>query len=1414
MKKILLFFAALFLTAGASFAQTGVRVGTGANPVISVTTPGGPLMSVPNATISFCNVPANGVPCTNKASTWTDSTLTTACPSSTQVVLDGSNVCVGSTDQYGNWGVWVASGQYAYTVTLPTGASTGPFFVTAGGSGGSGVNPAAPGLATQFSNAAVSGLQTISNGGVPFGYASTPSPGVYNVPVSNSVAGPRPALDATNPIYAGGAKGINTDDTAALQAVIAAACSTTIGGVSEAPDILLPPGFYGVQQVQTGTSATASPLNVPCAVHFRGAGGQLTQFGLVPMAILSVIPGASPNSAALISVTIDSTHPIGGVTFDGVDVEGYNRAVTYFNFTDVHATHSAFRAKVTGLTDNAPLQFVNGFGIYFDHNVIGFNTPNPALIGNLPDVQFLGETEASGDIVYLAHFTDNTLYGACYQYDQRAPSNGPVPTAFYFEFEGCEDSAQGYFNVISTTSNPSGIAQVIFTQALVEDPQGSAPFFNFNQAGGFAGGIQVNESGGSGNIAIQQTAGTLASGIISGCATTNCANVAQDAFGNPLPGIIMETQGGQDFVANVTSSAANQRLVTNFLQLQPMQIQNRGTAFRLFKNNSLYACAAGDAIGILFSDCASNGYTAQITQAVQETLDIGFSIFLPPTNVTVSATSGGTLPNGTYYYFVAPATSTVSCASAFIGSPSIISGAVTTTTGINQVVVGWTLPAAAPGALGGFCVFRGTQAGGYNSQTGIYVSGATTTTVTDTGSNFSVVGDFIFANHLQAFHRFFPYCLGINNTSCVYDLDVTHTTATNTGVRATALLLTGQASAGVQCAQFTTAGQLVGTGSACGSGGGGGTPGGSSGQFQWNNGGTFGGVPALTFDGTSTVHLVSTGILTLDPGAVVNGITPGMIPTLNQNTTGSAAKWTTARNLAGNSVDGSANVNFTNKFIVGGTSDSGLTGAQFLGALSTCILLNTTGAAPNLSCAIAANFPTLNQNTTGTAANLSGTPTVPNGTAATTQACSDTSTKLATDGYVAGCALINPASTTNQMLASTTGGALTAITGLTGQVPVFNTGGNVAAQSPGLQDGNGGSAVTTTPYPVACDSTTSILDRVHVLRLQSGASVVTNPLSTATGCAGGFTYTLFDDGAGSVTVNATSADTFSIFNGFSNVDGATSFSMTNGTYATLSQGASGIWEVRLAQVFPTQGAHTVLENATGSTAQPTAVSVPVSATLLGTNSSAAPIAAALTSANIFVGNGSNLPVGVAVSGDATLANTGAVSVVKVNGNTPGGSCTNQVVTSVSSSAVPTCSNVVGADMTANTVTATQLAAQYSKGSCTEAWGGSGTAHALSSGDDAVVNNTCYNDSGVTRTITAVKARSDAASNTTTVNPTFGSAGTGTTICSGALTAGSSLAYSSTCTVSNASWTTGTGINPVQGGTLTGTSVALIIEYTY
>lgn len=70
-----------------------------------------------------------------------------------------------------------------------------------------------------------------------------------------------------------------------------------------------------------------------------------------------------------------------------------------------------------------------------------------------------------------------------------------------------------------------------------------------------------------------------------------------------------------------------------------------------------------------------------------------------------------------------------------------------------------------------------------------------------------------------------------------------------------------------------------------------------------------------------------------------------------------------------------------------------------LSGLATGIIKNTTGTgAPSI--AVAGDFPTLNQNTSGTAANVSGTPALPNGTTGTTQALADNTAKLATDAFV------------------------------------------------------------------------------------------------------------------------------------------------------------------------------------------------------------------------------------------------------------------------------------------------------------------------------------------------------------------------------------------------------------------------------
>ena len=135
MKKLIW----LFLLLPTLAVAQGVRYGP-ANVLQQATVAGVPntVVLASSPIIHVCNHPANAVPCTNYATTYTDATLGTVCSTATQIVLDGTTTCVGTPDQYTNWGVWVAAGNFDYTITLSNGASLGPYYISAGGSGGGG----------------------------------------------------------------------------------------------------------------------------------------------------------------------------------------------------------------------------------------------------------------------------------------------------------------------------------------------------------------------------------------------------------------------------------------------------------------------------------------------------------------------------------------------------------------------------------------------------------------------------------------------------------------------------------------------------------------------------------------------------------------------------------------------------------------------------------------------------------------------------------------------------------------------------------------------------------------------------------------------------------------------------------------------------------------------------------------------------------------------------------------------------------------------------------------------------------------------------------------------------------------------------------------------------------------------------
>jgi hypothetical protein len=182
----------------------------------------------------------------------------------------------------------------------------------------------------------------------------------------------------------------------------------------------------------------------------------------------------------------------------------------------------------------------------------------------------------------------------------------------------------------------------------------------------------------------------------------------------------------------------------------------------------------------------------------------------------------------------------------------------------------------------------------------------------------------------------------------------------------------------------------------------------------------------------------------------------------------------------------------------------------------------------------------------------------------------------------------NPMTTIGDMIGGAGGGAPTRIPGgKTGQSLLFTNAALPAAASPGLADGNAAAHVTTTPYVVACDSATAMLDRVTTIVFDAGSSVITAPDHTATGCGGNMPFTLINESGGTLTVNRGGADTFNVTGNVAKSIAATSFTIPDSGSAAMNNGEAGIWNVRVLQ--PNAGGATALSAITSATSSPAAL---------------------------------------------------------------------------------------------------------------------------------------------------------------------------------------------------------------------------------
>lgn len=725
---------------------------------------------IAGATIRVCQPGATGSPCNPLATIYTDATLTTTASNPFQ------------SDGIGNYHFYGPAGRYMIQITGPgiTGTRTYPDVILAPdvSSSGAGNDISAFGL-TLGGNLVVGGNATINGTLTTANFnPGTFTPSSLSVAGNETVAGPRPRVDVT----AYGAKGDgSTDDTAAIQTAINAVCAYSI---TQKPTLFFPPGWYIVSQPQGGPGNTAPVFTWCSHLMIQGSGGNSeAQFSMAPMSRILVSKGANPGSGPV----FEPTGANGGKSvIRDLSIDAYNQAVYLlgtsaeamngFTFDDV-----CLSTQATGDADNVPLKISQALQVSWTSGCI------QAGNGSLDDVLIIGadfggtETQPSG-LIFFDGTGGNFWIGSGIHYDQRVNTCCSGPGNFHIKNILVEDPTQSIFRVTNSTGNSGTAAMPVFSDLDIENFDGSdgtAPsVVSFNSSGSQLAGLHMKGSAGSGGpsttAAVVMQAGTISNCDIRGGGIGLGATNVVDGSGNLTGDCTGQSPTG--LVSTVNTGNVN-RLRSD---LGPYA---DGSSLEGFAAGNAFASLNLDPTqGLMFGQGTSYGYNAQVYQTAPGSVDFGFPSTLPPTNVTGTPTTGGTLAAGTYYYFIRSSTSS-SCAAGNMSAPSLGTAGIALTGSNNAVALSWTSPEAGAGTSAGYCIFRATGTPAlYNPAAqypSAFVSGAGTTSFTDAGSGFGCCSQVAPYNAMQAVHRFTTTSLGIDTTNPQFNLDVNGTAAVN-----------------------------------------------------------------------------------------------------------------------------------------------------------------------------------------------------------------------------------------------------------------------------------------------------------------------------------------------------------------------------------------------------------------------------------------------------------------------------------------------------------------------------------------------------------------------------------------------------------------------------------------------------------